>query len=76
MRLLSGGLNLLIEHHLFPSVNSCHLPVLSNIIKKVCKNHNIKYNESDSLYKSEKSVLKTVKKLNYNTIKDFDFNFA
>ena len=25
----SGGLNYQIEHHLFPTVNHCHLPALS-----------------------------------------------
>ena len=50
--------------------------IILKIIKKVCKEHNIKYNESNSLYTSIKSVLKTVKKLKYNTIKDFDFKFA
>ena len=35
MRILSGGLNYQIEHHLFPSVNSCHLSEISKIVKNV-----------------------------------------
>ena len=33
LRILSGGLNYQIEHHLFPSVNSCHLPEISKLLK-------------------------------------------
>ena len=66
MRILSGGLNYQIEHHLFPSVNSCHLPKISNIVKKLCKKYNIKYNEYDSFYKALYDVFITVKKINNN----------
>ena len=72
LRLLTGGLNCQIEHHLFPSINSCHLSELSKIVKKNCKKHNIHYNDSPSLYESILSVLKTCKLLNYSTIKNFN----
>lgn len=43
----TGGLNLQIEHHLFPTVNHCHLPALHYIIKTACANHNVPYHRSE-----------------------------
>ena len=68
MRFLTGGLNCQIEHHLFPSVNSCHLPALSKIIKPLCKKYNIKYNESPSLLLTLYDTYKTIQ--NIHTIKN------
>lgn len=42
----SGGLNLQIEHHLFPCVNHCHLPALQPKVKALCKKHGVPYNEA------------------------------
>ncbi|EJK63718.1 hypothetical protein THAOC_15610 [Thalassiosira oceanica] len=42
----SGGLNYQIEHHLFPTVNHCHLPALSHGIKRICKRHGVPYNHA------------------------------
>jgi len=44
--LLSGGLNYQIEHHLFPSVNHCHLPDLQPKVKAICKKHGVNYNQA------------------------------
>jgi len=44
---LTGGLNLQIEHHLFPTVNHCHLPKLHFLVKTTCAKHNVPYHESD-----------------------------
>jgi len=73
MRILSGGLNCQIEHHLYPSVNSCHLPALAKIIKPLCIKYNIDYNESPSLYQSVIDTIHTIKKLNPKTTSDFNF---
>jgi len=40
----SGGLNYQIEHHLFPTVNHCHLPALSSGVKRICEKHGVLYN--------------------------------
>mmetsp|Transcript_1123 Transcript_1123/g.2352 ORF Transcript_1123/g.2352 Transcript_1123/m.2352 type:complete len:519 (-) Transcript_1123:69-1625(-) len=40
----SGGLNYQIEHHLFPTINHCHLPALSAGVKRICKKHGVAYN--------------------------------
>jgi len=45
---LSGGLNLQIEHHLFPPVHYHHYPALSKIVRETCKEFGIPYVTSDS----------------------------
>ena len=47
--LYTGGLNLQIEHHLFPSVNHCHLPRLAPYVKALCAKYNINYNVSPGM---------------------------
>jgi Fatty acid desaturase len=42
---LSGGLNFQIEHHLFPHISHIHYPAISKIVKQVCEEYNITYNE-------------------------------
>jgi len=37
----SGGLNMQVEHHLFPGVNHCHLAALHQLVKEVCKKHGV-----------------------------------
>lgn len=44
-RFFSGGLNYQIEHHLFPTVNHCHLPALQPKVKAICRKHGVAYNE-------------------------------
>jgi fatty acid desaturase len=68
IRILSGGLNCQIEHHLFPSVNSCHLPKLSKIVRKLCKKYNIKYNCFNSIFNSVYDVYLTSKRINKKNI--------
>ncbi len=40
----SGGLNYQIEHHLFPTINHCHLPALAPGVKQLCQKHGVPYN--------------------------------
>tara|TARA_Y100000590_G_C14903245_1_gene707210 strand:+ start:145 stop:387 length:243 start_codon:yes stop_codon:yes gene_type:complete len=63
MRLFTGGLNCQIEHHIFPSVNSCHLPALAKIIKPLCKKYNIKYNESSNVIHATLDTIATFKNI-------------
>jgi delta11-fatty-acid desaturase len=44
----SGGLNYQIEHHLFPTINHCHLPALAPGVKRICQKHGVPYNEVSS----------------------------
>lgn len=48
--IFTGGLNMQIEHHLFPSVNHCHLRKLVPHVKAICEKHGVHYSESTSLY--------------------------
>jgi len=52
--LFTGGLNMQIEHHLFPSVNHCHLHKIQPMVRDLCKKHGIKYSESESLWEAIK----------------------
>ena len=74
MRILSGGLNCQIEHHLFPSVNSCHLPKLSKIVRKLCKKYNINYKCSNSLIKSIYDTYIVSGKINRKNINNIILN--
>jgi fatty acid desaturase len=46
--ILSGGLNLQIEHHLLPGVNHVHLFRLSPQIREICGNHGVPYHSYPS----------------------------
>jgi delta11-fatty-acid desaturase len=49
---LTGGLNVQIEHHLFPAVNHCHLRQISPIVVRLCKKYSIPYHESTSIFEA------------------------
>jgi delta11-fatty-acid desaturase len=50
--LFTGGLNMQIEHHLFPSVNHCHLHKLKDHVRDTCKKYNVNYTESITLWEA------------------------
>ncbi|GMH52954.1 hypothetical protein TrLO_g10253 [Triparma laevis f. longispina] len=39
----SGGLNMQVEHHMFPCVNHCHLRDLQPKVKALCEKHDVPY---------------------------------
>jgi fatty acid desaturase len=41
--ILSNGLNLQIEHHLFPSVNHSHLHIIAPVVEQTCREFGVKY---------------------------------
>jgi len=45
----TGGLNLQIEHHLFPGVAHNCYPAIAEIVKEECKKHGIRYAGYDTL---------------------------
>ena len=61
--LFSAGLNYQIEHHLFPSVNQFHYPMMQPIIKSVCNKHGVKYKEYSGYMDAFMSYYNYVKKL-------------
>ncbi|QNH63307.1 fatty acid desaturase family protein [Hymenobacter sediminicola] len=42
---LVGGLNFQVEHHLFPKISHVHYPAISKILKQVCGEYGVAYNE-------------------------------
>jgi len=46
--LVSGGLNLQIEHHLFPGLNHCHLHRIQPTVQAVCEEHGVCYENYDN----------------------------
>jgi fatty acid desaturase len=49
---MSGGLNMQIEHHLFPSVHYSHYPALSRIVREACAEFGLPYNSSRHLWQA------------------------
>jgi len=47
--LFTGGLNLQIEHHLFPAMSYKHYPAIAKIVKEESKNFKVKYTSFDYL---------------------------
>jgi linoleoyl-CoA desaturase len=59
----TGGLNFQIEHHLFPKISHIHYPKISEIVKNVCQQYSIQYNEFQTLIgavKSHRAFLKSM----------------
>jgi linoleoyl-CoA desaturase len=42
-------LNFQVEHHLFPNISHIHYPKISKIVKDVCKEYNVTYNEYNNV---------------------------
>ena len=60
---LLGGLNFQIEHHLFPRVSHIHYPAISLLVKDVCKEYDIVYQEYSSMFQAIASHLLHLKRL-------------
>jgi len=41
--LISNGLNLQIEHHLFPGLNHCHLHFIAPVVRQTCEEYDVSY---------------------------------
>ena len=63
---LNGSMNYQIEHHLFPTLNSYHLPEISKIVKKLCKKYDIKYTHNPSIVDAYLSVIENFALINNN----------
>ncbi|MBC7865410.1 MAG: acyl-CoA desaturase [Bacteroidia bacterium] len=59
----TGGLNYQVEHHLFPRVSHVHYPALRLIVKDLCGQYHIPYNEFPTMWSAIKSHLGLLKKL-------------
>lgn len=45
----TGGLNLQIEHHLFPAISFMHYPAISKIVRSECEKRGINYTSYETL---------------------------
>ena len=45
----AGGLNLQVEHHLFPAISFCHYPAIAEIVKDECAKRGVPYARYDTL---------------------------
>ncbi|KAJ7569291.1 hypothetical protein O6H91_01G070600 [Diphasiastrum complanatum] len=60
---LSGGLNLQIEHHLFPGVCHVHYTSISPIVEATCKEFNVPYKRHASIWAAIKSHVQYLKNI-------------
>jgi len=58
-----GGLNLQVEHHLFPRICHIHYRKISEIVKETAVEFNLPYNENKSFFSALKSHYFFLKKL-------------
>jgi linoleoyl-CoA desaturase len=54
----SNGLNMQIEHHLFPGLNHCHLHLVAPIVKATCDEYRVPYKSYDSWTDIMKATLR------------------
>jgi linoleoyl-CoA desaturase len=60
---LCGGLNMQVEHHLFPKICHIHYPAVSEIVKKTAEEFNVPYNEQPTFFSALKSHYLILKKM-------------
>jgi fatty acid desaturase len=61
--LYSGGLCYQIEHHLFPTVNHCHLWRIRPIVQALCAKYGIVYNISPSMWTAWRGFIDHMEKM-------------
>lgn len=49
---MSGGLNMQIEHHLFPGVHYRHYPAISKLVREACVEFGLPYHTSRSVFEA------------------------
>jgi fatty acid desaturase len=54
---LAGGLGLQIEHHLFPSMNHCHLMKIQPIVEQTCQEYNVAYKQYSTWWEAISDTL-------------------
>ena len=59
----TGGLNFQVEHHLFPKISHVHYPALRKIVKSVCADYGVPYNEYPTMASAVNSHFSFLKEL-------------
>ena len=60
---LCGGLNMQVEHHLFPKISHIHYPAISDIVKQTADEFGVPYIENTSFWTALASHYRMLKKL-------------
>jgi linoleoyl-CoA desaturase len=60
---LCGGLNMQVEHHLFPRICHIHYPALSEIVRKTALEFDVAYNENPTFLDALKSHYRLLRRL-------------
>jgi linoleoyl-CoA desaturase len=58
-----GGLNYQVEHHLFPRISHIHYPAINSIVKKICREYGVRYNEFPTMRRAVLSHFQTMRQL-------------
>ncbi len=66
---LCGGLNMQVEHHLFPRVCHIHYPAISEIVRKTAEEFNVAYNENETFMQALRSHYQVLKKFSMDARK-------
>jgi fatty acid desaturase (delta-4 desaturase) len=61
--IFTGGLNMQIEHHLFPRMSSWHYPRIQKTVQEVCERHGVRYAYYPTLWDNVISTLKYMNKV-------------
>ncbi len=61
--LLPSTWTIKIEHHLFPGLNHCHLPLIAPVVRKTCQEFDVNYNCYFSWTDLMQSTIRWLKKL-------------
>ena len=61
---LYGGINFQIEHHLFPTLCHVHYPSIQAVVKQVCAEHDLPYNEYPTVCAAYASALRVLLRSN------------
>lgn len=64
---LCGGLNMQVEHHLFPKICHIHYPAISDIVKRTALENGIPYHENSSFWTASASHFRVLKRLGGNS---------
>jgi linoleoyl-CoA desaturase len=59
---LCGGLNMQVEHHLFPRICHIHYPAISEIVRTTALEHGVPYHENETFLLALKSHYQVLKK--------------
>ena len=61
--LLTGGLNLQIEHHLFPRLSSWYYPTIQEDVRACCEKHGVRYAYFPTLFHNVRDMLLYIQKV-------------